>query len=91
MSEEQGIDLTQLEVEDLIGVFIGLLSGKALNYMGIPLKEGDTPEKDLTKASVAINSITCLIDQAEPIAPEGTIKQYRALLGDLQLNYVRAS
>ncbi|MBN2336653.1 hypothetical protein JXL21_13935 [Candidatus Bathyarchaeota archaeon] len=91
MSEEQGLDLTLLEVEDLIGFFIGLLSRKALNHMGIPLKEGDTPEKDLTKASVAINCITCLTDQAEPITPEETMKQYRALIGDLQLNYVRAS
>ena len=91
MSEEQGLDLASLDVEDLLALFIGLLSGKALENMGFPSKDGEEPDKDLTRASVAINSMSCLIDQLEPLVSEEIVKQYRSLVGDLQLNYVRVS
>ena len=91
MSVEQGLDLASLDVEDLLGVFIGVLSGKALEHMGVPIKEGEEPEKDLRRASVAINSMSCLVDQLEPLVTEEAAKQYRSLVGDLQLSYVRVS
>ncbi len=91
MSAEQGLDLSSLGVEDLLGLFIGLLSGKALEHMGVPVKEGEEPEKDLRRASVAINSMSSLVDQLEPLVSEEVIKQYRSLVSDLQLNYVRVS
>lgn len=68
-----------------------MLSGKALEHMGVPIKEGEKPEKDLRRASVAINSVSCLVDQLEPLVSEEAAKQYRSLVGDLQLNYVRVS
>ena len=85
------MDLSSLDVEGLLGVFIGLLSGKALEHMGVSIKEGEEPEKDLRRASVAINSVSCLVDQLEPLVSEEAAKQYRSLVGDLQLNYVRVS
>jgi hypothetical protein len=91
MSEEQELDLASLGVEDLLALFIGMLSNKALEHMGLPIKEGEEPEKDLRRASVAINSMNCLIDQLEPLVSEESVKQYRSLVGDLQLNYVRVS
>jgi len=91
MSKEQGLDLASLDIEDLLGVFIGVLSGKALEHMGVPIKEGEEPEKDLRRASVAINSMSCLVDQLEPLVTEEAAKQYRSLVGDLQLSYVRVS
>ena len=91
MSTEQGLDLASLDVEDLLGVFIGVLSGKALEHMGVPIKEGEEQEKDLRRASVAINSMSCLVDQLEPLVSEEAAKQYRSLVGDLQLSYVRVS
>jgi hypothetical protein len=91
MSAEQGVDLASLGVEDLLGVFIGLLSGKALEYMGVPVKEGEEPEKDLRRASVAINSVSSLVDQLEPMVSDEVVKQYRSLVSDLQLSYVRVS
>jgi hypothetical protein len=91
MSAEQGVDLASLDVEDLLGVFIGLLSGKALEHMGVPIKEGEEPGKDLRRASVAINSMSCLVDQLEPLVSEEAAKQYRSLVSDLQLSYVRVS
>ena len=91
MSAEQGLDLSSLDIEDLIGIFVGVLSGKALEHMGLPVKEGEEPEKDLTLASVAINSMSCLVDQLEPLVDEDVAKRYRSLVSDLQLNYVRIS
>jgi hypothetical protein len=91
MSAEKGLDLSSLEIEDLIGIFVGVLSGKALEHMGLPVKEGEEPEKDLRRASVAINSMSCLVDQLEPLVDEDVAKRYRSLVSDLQLNYVRIS
>jgi hypothetical protein len=91
MSEEQELDLASLGVEDLLTLFIGLLSGKALEHMGLPVKEGEEPEKDLRRASAAINSMSCLVDQLEPLVSEETVKRYRSLVSDLKLNYVRVS
>jgi len=91
MSAEKGLDLSSLEIEDLLGVFIGLLSGKALEYMEVPVKEGEEPEKDLRRASVAINSVSSLVDQLEPMISDEVAKRYRSLVSDLQLSYVRVS
>ena len=91
MSAEQGLDLSSLDMEDLIGIFVGVLSGKALEHMGLPVKEGEEPEKDLKRASVAINTMSCLVDQLEPLVDEDVAKRYRSLVSDLQLNYVRIS
>ncbi len=91
MSTEQGLDLASLDVEDLLGVFIGVLSGKALEHMGVPIKEGEEQEKDLRRASVAINSMSCLVDQLEPLVSEEAAQQYRSLVGDLPLSYARLS
>ena len=77
------MDLSSLDVEGLLGVFIGLLSGKALEHMGVSIKEGEEPEKDLRRASVAINSVSCLVDQLEPLVSEEAAKQYRSLVSDL--------
>ena len=91
MSEEQGLDLSSLDVEDMLALFIGVLSGKALEHMGLPVKEDEKPEKDLVRASAAINSMSYLVDQLEPLVSEEIIKQYRSLVRALQLNYVRVS
>ena len=91
MSAEQALDLSSLDIEDLIGIFVGVLSGKALEHMGLPVKEGEESEKDLKRASVAINTMSCLVDQLEPLVDEEVAKKYRSLVSDLQLNYVRIS
>lgn len=86
-SEREAINLGDLEVEGVLGLFISLLSEKALLYLGVPEKEENV--KDLNRASVAINSISCIIDQIEALIPEKVVDQYRSLLGELQLQYVR--
>jgi hypothetical protein len=89
LSEEEAFNLNSLEVEGLISVFIGILSEKAIRYMGVPLQGEEKVEKDLKRASVAINSVSCLIDQVQALLPEKPVEQYRSLVGDLQLQYVR--
>ena len=89
MSTEQQVDMSLLSIEDLLSIFIGILSSKALEHMGVPIKEGDEPKKDLRKASIAINSMSCLVDQLEPLVAKEITKQYRSLVSDLQLSYVK--
>jgi len=86
-SEQEAINLGDLEVEGVLGLFIGLLSEKALRYLGVPEKEENG--RDLKRASVAINSISSIIDQIEALIPEEVVDQYRSLLSELQLQYVR--
>ena len=86
-SEQGAVNLGDLEVEGVLGLFIGLLSEKALRYLGVSEKEENA--KDLNRASVAINSINCIIDQIGELIPEEVVDQYRSLLSELQLHYVR--
>lgn len=86
-SEQEAVNLGDLEIEGLLGLFIGLLSEKALRYLGVTEKEENV--RDLKRASVAINSISRIIDQLEALAPEEIVDQYRSLLSELQLQYVR--
>ncbi len=86
-SEQEAINLGDLEIEGLLGLFIGLLSEKSLRYLGVPETEDNV--RDLKRASVAINSISRIIDQLEALVPEEVVDQYRSLLSELQLQYVR--
>ena len=46
----QALDLTVLELDQLLGIFISLLAAKAWQYMGIRLTPGkEETEKDLVK------------------------------------------
>jgi len=48
----QALDLTVLELDQLLGIFISLLAAKAWQYMGIRLTPGkEETEKDLVKAA----------------------------------------
>jgi hypothetical protein len=91
MSEQGGekVELSDLEVEELLRLFIGALAGKALQHLGIHAGK-DKPVKDLAKARLAIDSVGALIDKLASVAPEDEVKQLKALLSDLQLGYVAA-
>jgi len=91
MDEKGGekVEPSDLEVEELLRLFIGALAGKALQYMGAHAGK-EKPVKNLAKARLAIDSVGALIDQLATVAPEEEVKQLRALLSDLQLGYVAA-
>ena len=92
MSSEKGgesVELSDLEVDEMLRFFIGALAGKSLEYLGVSVKK-EKPVKDLRKAQLAINSVSALVDQLASVAPEDEVKQLKALLSDLQLGYVMA-
>jgi hypothetical protein len=85
----ESVELSDLEVDELLRFFIGALAGKSLEYLGVSA-EKEKPVKDLRKAQLAINSVSALVDQLASVASEDEVKQLRALLSDLQLSYVAA-
>lgn len=97
MSEERqeephGIDLTALEIDQLLGLFIGILAAKAWQYMGYRLAPGkEETEKDLAKASAAIDCVAFLAERLAPYVPQEESRKLSAVVADLQINYAKAS
>jgi len=90
MSNPESIDLSTLEIEQLIGLFIGLLSGKAWEYMGLRLHQGKSElEKDLFKASLAIDTVDFLVEKLVPTMSPVEADRIRGMVSDLKLNYAR--
>ena len=86
----QALDLTVLELDQLLGIFISLLAAKAWQYMGIRLTPGkEETEKDLVKAAAAIDLVTVMVDKVAPFIDEEDVGRLRSMIGDLQLNYAR--
>jgi hypothetical protein len=94
MSEEKEspapLNLTAVELDDLLGLFIGILSEKAWQYMGIRLAPGKSEaEKDMAKAQSAIDCVAFLTEKiASSISPDDA-RRLRSMVTDLQLNYVK--
>ena len=86
----QPVDLTAFEIEQLLGLFIGLLSAKAWQYMGVQLALGkDELEKDLIKASTAIDCVSFMVGKLATSLPESERGRLEAMVADLQINYAR--
>jgi hypothetical protein len=84
------LDLTALDIDQLLGLFIGILSAKTWQYMGLRLTPGkEEAEKDLAKAAAAIDCITVMVDKLAPRLPEEELASLRALVADLQINFAR--
>ena len=94
MSENisEPVDLSSFELEQLLGLFIGLLSTKAWQYMGIRITPGkEESEKDLFRASLSIDCLDCLVDKLAKTMNEEESEKIRAMVTDLKLNYARQS
>ena len=88
----QPLDLTALDIDQLLGLFIGILSAKTWQYMGLRLPPGkEEAQKDLVKAAAAIDCISVMVDKLAPRLPEGELAGLRSLVADLQINYARQS
>ena len=84
------LDLTAVELNDLLGLFIGILSEKAWQYMGIRLTPGKNEvEKDMAKAQSAIDCIAFLTEKIAPSLSSDEVRKLRSMVTDLQLNYVK--
>jgi hypothetical protein len=84
------LDVTSLDVYQLLGLFIGVLSEQAWQYIGRRVRPASQKvEKDMPRAKVAIDCISYMIERLEPQASDAENNKLRALLADLQINFVR--
>ena len=90
--EPQPVDLTAFELDPLLALFVGILAAKAWQHMGLRLAPGkEETEKDLVKASLAIDCVSFMVDRLAPSLPEGEAASLRAMVADLQINYSKQS
>ena len=89
--ESQQIELLDLEIEDLLSFIIGLTSTKAIQYLGLPIKPDQKPEKDLQRARVAIDTTNLLVEKLELYINDDEKKELKDMISNLQLSYVRES
>ncbi len=88
--EPQVLDLMALEIDQLLGLFLGITSAKAWQYMGLRLKPGaEEAEKDLKRAALSIDCTAFLAEKLAPHLPDGEASRLRAMVADLQLNYAK--
>lgn len=79
-----------MELDQLLGLFIGILSSKAWQYMGIRLAPGkEDAEKDMVKAAAAIDCVAFLAEKIAPGLPAEEAGRLRAIVTDLQINYAK--
>jgi len=92
-SEEPKVqDITSLDTYSLIGLFISLLSAKAWQTMGLRVKPGtDKIEKDLDQARTAIDTVDFLVQKLKTRITDLERSGLEIMVGDLKLNFVRAS
>lgn len=86
--EPSPVDISSLEIYELIELFIMLLSEKAWRYIGLRVDPRTNKiNKDLIKAHVAIDCIISLVDKIESKLDKAEVESLRRLITDLQLNY----
>lgn len=85
-------ELPLVDVPAMLQFMANELAGLAWIYMGLQLPPGKKePVKDLTQAKVAIDTVVFIADKLQPHMTEDDRRATRALVSDLQLNYVRQS
>ncbi len=88
--ERVQIDISSLEIEELLSIFIGILANKAWQYMGLRLIPGRGElEKDMGKAALAIDCAAFMADRLSPRLPETEARRMKAMITDLQINYAK--
>lgn len=97
MSSDEGekpkagpIDISTLDIYNLLQFFITLLSEKAWRYMGLRVDPRTSEmETDFERAHVTIDCIIFLVDKLEPHLSGDDKNRLRNLITDLQLNYAQ--
>ena len=86
--EPTPINISQLDIYQLLEVFVVLLSEQAWRLIGLRVAPGTNEiKKDLTKAHVAIDCIISIVDKMEPHLDNTEKEHLRKLITDLQINY----
>lgn len=87
---QEAVDLTTFDIDMLLSLFVSVLSVKAWQYMGIRLVPGkEETEKDLVKASTAIDCVSFLVERLAPNLSESDAGRLKAMVSDLQINYAK--
>ncbi|MDX1932234.1 MAG: DUF1844 domain-containing protein [Capsulimonadales bacterium] len=89
-SEDMGNDNSVPDVYSVLILFLGEMRNHALLRMGLvhnPMT--GQIERDLQQARIAINTATFLAEQLEPVLPQEERLPLRAMLSDLQMNFVK--
>ncbi len=89
--ESQQVELLDLDIESILSFVIGLTSTKAVQYLGVPVKEAKKAEKDLKRAQLSIDTTSFLVDKLEPYVDEEEIMQLKQVVSNLQFAYLRES
>lgn len=86
--EPSPVDISSLDINELVELFIMLLSEKAWRYIGLRVDpRTNKMNKDLKKAHVAIDCIISLVDKIESNLDKVEVESLRRMITDLQLNY----
>ncbi len=92
MSDElQKVELLDLEIESILSFFIGVVSTKSLQYLGVSVKQGEEQEKNLDKARLAIDATSIMVDKLEPFIDQEEHSQLKQVVSNLQFAYLRES
>jgi hypothetical protein len=84
------VDISLLDLYQLLELFIGLLSEQAWRYMGLRVDPRTNEIKtDFVRAHVAIDCIISLVDKLEPHLTSRDKDRLRNLITDLQINYAQ--
>ena len=88
--QPKAVDLTNLEIDQLLGFFVSILAAKAWQYMGLRLAPGkDAIEKDLIKATSAIDCTSYLSDKLAQYLTYEETERMKAMIADLKINYAK--
>jgi hypothetical protein len=86
--EPSPVDISSLDIDELVTLFIMLLNEKAWRYIGLRIDPRTNKiNKDLAKAHVAIDCIISLVDKIESNLDIAEVENLRKLITDLQLNF----
>ena len=86
--EPSPVEISFLDIYQLIELFVMLLSEQAWRYIGLRVDPRTNKiNKDLAKAHVAIDCIISLLGKIESNLDNSEIERLRRLITDLQINY----
>ena len=89
-SQAGSINISRLDLYQLLDLFIMLLSEQALRHLGLRADpQTNETKKDSIRAHLAIDCIISLVDKMEPSLTSKDKDRLRNLITDLQLKYVQ--
>jgi hypothetical protein len=89
-AEEPAAEAVAMTAEDIITMSIGLLQQQAWVHMGLVMNPATKAvAKDMEQAKLAIDAVVALINLIAPRLDEQAQRELRAVVSDLQVNFVQ--